>query len=136
MEDRINNMGQVDYLDLQHRYYIVIALSKEAENHLYDCQFYDDKGDIKEGYEGFWFDEKAFLLMEKYFFNFIDSECNLLINMYEEEFAFPEQLPNILEIIDRMSNECDNDKVLKLAKDFRSLVVKAIELNTPVGFCF
>lgn len=136
MENRINNLGQVEYLDLKHRYYIVIALSKDAENHLYDCQFFDEEGNIKDGYDGFWFNEKMFLLMEKYFFNFIDSECNLLINMYEEEFAFPDVLPQILDIIDRMSNECDNKEVLELAKDFRRIVVKAIELDTAVGFCF
>ena len=136
MEDRINNLGQVEYLDLKHRYYIVIALSKEAETHLFDCQFFDEKGDIKEGYDGFWFDERMFLLMEKYFFNFIDSECDLLINMYEEEFAFSDQLPQIMNIIDRMTNECDNDEVLELAKEFRRIVAKAIEIDTAVGFCF
>lgn len=136
MTDNINNLGQVEYLDLKHRYYIVIALSKDKENHLFDCQFYDDNGDIKEGYEGFWFDEKAYLLMEKYFFNFIDSECDLIINMYEEEFAFPDKLPKIIEIIDRMTNECDDNEILKLAKDFRRIVEKAIKLETAVGFCF
>ncbi len=74
--------------------------------------------------------------MEKYLFNFIDAECDLLINMYEEEYAEPGYLPQILEITNRTINSCDNDEVLKLVKEFRALVEKAIELNTVVGFCF
>ena len=128
--------GQVEYLNPKHRYYIVIALKKDLENNIYDCHFFDDNGDIKDGYQGFWFDERMFLLMEKYLFNFIDAECDLLINMYEEEYAEPGYLPQILEITNRTINSCDNDEVLKLIKEFRTLVEKAIELNTVVGFCF
>ena len=137
MEDKKDIMpGYVEYLNPKHRYYIVIALNKELENNIYDCHFFDDNGDIKEGYQGFWFDERMFLLMEKYLFNFIDAECNLLINMYEEEYAEPELGPQILEITDRTINNCDNEEVLKLAKEFRSLVERAIELKTVIGFCF
>lgn len=136
MKDEEKLPGYVEYLDLKHRYYIVIALKKELEDNIYDCHFFDENGDIKEGYQGFWFDEKLFLLMEKYLFNFIDAECDLLINMYEEEWAEPEILPHILEITDRTINNCDNDEVLKLAKEFRSLVEKAIDINAVVGFCF
>ena len=39
----------VEYLDLNHRYYVVIALKKELEDSLFDCHFFDDEGDIKEG---------------------------------------------------------------------------------------
>ena len=124
------------YLDLSHRYYIVIALSKASENSLFDCHFFDDKGEIKEGYEGFWFNEKMFLLMEEYFFNFIDAECNLLINMYEGEFVFPDKLPQVLSIIDRMMKQCDNDEILELAEKLRAIIKKAINLDTAVGFCF
>ena len=110
-EIEIRNLGRVKYLDLGHRYFL-------------------------EGYEGFWFDERLFLLMEKYFFNFIDQECNLIITMYEEEFVEPETLPKVLEIIDRQMKNCDNDEVLELAKQLRDVVSKAIEVKSPVGFCF
>ena len=135
-EIEIRNLGRVQYLDLGHRYYIVIAHSEEYLNHLYDCHFFDDNGDFLEGYEGFWFDERLFLLMEKYFFNFIDKECNLIITMYEEEFAEPEILPQVLDIVDRQIKNCDNDEVLELAKQLRNIVIKAIEVSSPVGFCF
>ena len=68
--------GYTEYLDLNHRYYIVIALKKELENNIYDCHFFDEKGEIKEGFDGFWFDEKLYLLLEKYLFNFISAECD------------------------------------------------------------
>ena len=132
-----NNIpGFKEYLDLNHRYYIVIALKKEQENSVYDCHFFDEKGDIKEGFDGFWFDEKLYLLLENYLFFPINKECDLIINMYEEEYAEPDILPHILEITDRMINNCDNEEVLEPAKEFRKLVEKAIELDTVVGFCF
>ncbi len=40
-----------------------------------------------------------------------------------------------LEITDRMINNSDNEEFLELAKEFRNLVLKAIEVNTCVG-CF
>ena len=136
--DNVNSkkLEYVDYLDLNHRYYIVIALRKELEDHLYDCSFTDDKGDILEGYEGMWFDEKAFLLMEKYLFNFINAECDLLINMYEEEYIDLDQLSKAEEITKCMINNSDNREFIKLANKFLSIVKKAISLNTFVGLCF
>lgn len=128
--------GYVDYLDLNHRYYIVIALKEGLESEFYTCHFYDDNGEIRDNYLGFWFNEKVFLLMEKYLFNFINKECGLLINMYEEEYAEPEQLPKILEITNRMICNSDNDEFLKYANQFKTIVEKAIELQTVVGFCF
>ena len=131
-----NIIQHTKYLDLNHRYYIVIALNKEAENDLFDCHFFDDNGDIKKDYDGFWFNERMFLLMEEYFFNFIDAECDLLINMYEEEFVFSDKLPQVLSIVNRMIKECDNNEVLELAEKLRNLIEKAIKLDTAVGFCF
>ena len=131
-----NIIQHTKYLDLNHRYYIVIALNKEAENDLFDCHFFDDNGDIKKDYDGFWFNERMFLLMEEYFFNFIDAECDLLINMYEEEFVFSDKLPQVLSIVNRMIKECDNNEVLEMAEKLMNLIEKEIKLDTAVGFCF
>ena len=38
-EIEIRNLGRVKYLDLGHRYYIVIAQSEEYLDHLYYCHF-------------------------------------------------------------------------------------------------
>lgn len=125
-----------EFLDLNHRYSIVIALDKEHENELIDCHFYNDYGEFKDGFMGMYFNEKKFLLMEKYLFNFINTECDLLISMYEEEWAEAGKLPQILEITSRMINNSDNQEFLKSAKEFKKIVEKAIELDTFIGFCF
>ena len=136
--------GHVEYLSLNHRYYVVIALRKELEDSIFDCHFFDDNGNIKEGFEGFWFNEKVFLTVEKYLFDFINSECGLWIDMYEEEDIFPEKLRQALEITNRqiLAVEKDADKIpdskvfLETAGKIKALIEKAIELDTVVGFCF
>ncbi len=136
--------GHVEYLSLNHRYYVVIALRKELEDSIFDCHFFDDNGNIKEGFEGFWFNEKVFLTVEKYLFDFINSECGLWIDMYEEEYIFPEKLRQALAITNRqiLAVEKDADKIpdskvfLETAGKIKALIEKAIELDTVVGFCF
>ncbi len=136
--------GHVEYLSLNHRYYVVIALRKELEDSIFDCHFFDDNGNIKEGFEGFWFNEKVFLTVEKYLFDFINSECGLWIDMYEEEDIFPEKLRQALEITNRqiLAVEKDADKIpdakvfLETAGKIKALIEKAVELDTVVGFCF
>ena len=136
--------GHVEYLSLNHRYYVVIALRKELEDSIFDCHFFDDNGNIKEGFEGFWFNEKVFLTVEKYLFDFINSECGLWIDMYEEEDIFPEKLRQALAITNRqiLAVEKDADKIpdakvfLETAGKIKALIEKAIELDTVVGFCF
>ena len=54
----------------------------------------------------------------------------------KEQFAEPEILPQVLDIVDRQIKNCDNDEVLELAKQLRNIVIKAIEVSSPVGFCF
>ena len=136
--------GYVEYLSLNHRYYVVIALRKELEDSIFDCHFFDDNGNIKEGFEGFWFNEKVFLTVEKYLFDFINSECGLWIDMYEEEDIFPEKLRQALEITNRqiLAVEKDADKIpdsdvfLETAGKIKALIEKAVELDTVVGFFF
>ena len=136
--------GHVEYLSLNHRYYVVIALRKELEDSIFDCHFFDDNGNIKEGFEGFWFNEKVFLTVEEYLFDFINSECGLWIDMYEEEDIFPEKLRQALAITNRqiLAVEKDADKIpdskvfLETAGKIKALIEKAVELDTVVGFCF
>ncbi len=136
--------GYVEYLSLNHRYYVVIALKKELEDSIFDCHFFDDNGDIKEGFEGFWFNEIVFVIVEKYLFDFLNDECGVWIDMYEEEQIFPEKLQQALEITTRqiLAVEKDAEKIpdsdvfLENARKIKALIEKAIKLNTTVGFCF
>lgn len=133
-----NNIpGYKEYLDMNKWYYILVPVNSEANNALSDYAFYDKDADkVKDGFLYMRFHEDKYCLMEEYLFNFIDAECDLLINMYEEEFADQEVLPSILEITDRMINSSDNEEFIKLASEFKELVEKAIEFNTCIGFFF
>ena len=132
----VDGVRYVKYLDLNKWYCVVVPKDKDAYNEMCDYKVWDDdKGDVRDIYWFMKFHEDKFYLMEEYLFNFIDAECNLLINMYEEEWIEGENLQKTLEITDRMINNCDNEEFLILAKEFRQLVEKAIEANTCVG-CF
>lgn len=132
----VDGVRYVKYLDLNKWYCVVVPKDKDAYNEMCDYKVWDDdKGDVRDIYWFMKFHEDKFYLMEEYLFNFIDAECNLLINMYEEEWIEGENLQKTLEITDRMINNCDNEEFLILAKKFRQLVEKAIEANTCVG-CF
>ncbi|WP_026834591.1 hypothetical protein [Eubacterium xylanophilum] len=136
-EERIvDGTRYVKYLDLTSWYCVVVPKNQNAYNEMCDYKVWDDeKGDVRDCYWFMKFHEDTYLLMEKYLFNFIDAECNLLINMYEEEWIEGENLQKTLEITDRMINNSDNEEFLELAKEFRNLVLRAIEVNTCVG-CF
>ena len=132
----IDGVRYVKYLDLNKWYCVVVPKDQEAYDLMCDYKVWDDeKQDVRDCYYFMKFHEDLYLLMEEYLFNFIDDECDLLINMYEEEWIEGDNLPKALEITDRMINNSDNEEFLKLAKEFRELVKKAIELNTCVG-CF
>lgn len=132
-----NNINQYNkYLDLNKRYDILVPKNAQALNELYDAHYYDENYEIKPDYYSMSFREDTYCLLEEYLFDFINAECGLLINMYEEEYAEQEQLNLILEITERMINNSDDEKFIVLAKDFRVLVVKAIELGTCIGFFF
>lgn len=133
-----NNIpGYKEYLDMDKWYYILVPVNAEANDALSDYAFYDNEADkVKDGFLYMRFHEDKYCLLEEYLFNFIDAECDLLINMYEEEFADPEVLPSILEITERMIDSSDNEEFIGLANEFKKLVEKAIQYNTCIGFFF
>lgn len=134
----MNNIaGYHEYLDMDKWYYILVPVNDEASDILSDYAFYDKESDrVKDGFLYMKFHEDKYCLMEEYLFNFIDAECDLMINMYEEEFADQEHLPSILEITERMIDSSDNEEFIELANEFKGLVQKAIDFNTCIGFFF
>ena len=136
-ERTVDGTRYVKYLDLNKWYCVLVPKDENAVNDMADYSFWDDKkGDVRDCYWFMKFHEDIYLLMEKYLFNFIDAECNLLINMYEEEWIEGDNLSKTLEITDIMINNSDNEKFVDLAKEFRALVEKAIQYNTCVGCYF
>lgn len=133
----VDGIRYVKYLDLNKWYCVLVPKNENAVNDMAGYNFWDEaKNDVRDDFLFIKFHEDTYLLMEKYLFNFIDAECGLLINMYEEEWIEGENLHKTLEITDRMINNCDNEELLELAKEFRTLVEKAIEYNTCVGCYF
>lgn len=129
--------GYKKYLDINHKYYILVPLTKQALDDLYDASFLNNEyGTVKDGYTYMEFNEEAFLLMEEYLFNFISDECNLIITMYEEEWAEKETLITIQEITKRMISNSDNELFIELAHKFLNLVNVAIEKERTMVFYF
>lgn len=127
---------QVEFLDLNHPYLILVPKDDEALALLYDGQIYLKKDEINNKFEFMKFNEKEYLLLEKYLFNFICAECNLIITMYEEEWVEGDKLYIISQITNQMINNSDNEEFIKLAKEFLKLVKKAIKNNTSLVFYF
>ncbi len=141
-EERVSDgtlykIKRTKYLDLNKWYCIVVPKSENAYDEMSNYRIWDEeKGDVRDCYLFMKFHEDTFCLMEKYLFNFINTECGLLINMYEEEWIEEGNLKKTIEITDRMINNSDNDEFIELAIEFKKLVEKAIELNTCVGCYF
>ena len=136
MGEKINIPGYVEYLDLTHPYLVLVPKNDEGLDLLYDAHIYSDCGKINEKLEYMQFNEKQFLLLEKYLFNFLCDSCDLIITMYEEEWVEGEKLIDVLSITNQAINNSDNQEFIILAKRFRELVQMAIELKTSLVFYF
>ena len=128
--------GQVEFLDLEHPYLILVPKDENGLNLLYDGNIYTDKGEICDKFHSMKFDEKQFLLMEKYLFNFICLECDVIITMYEEEWVDGDKLKTIQKLTEYSLNTSDNEEFIELANKFLNLVKLAIELKTSLVFYF
>lgn len=132
----VDGVRYVKYLDLNKWYCVVVPKDEKAFDEMCDYNVWDNKkGDVRNGFFYMKFHEDGYYLLEEYLFNFINVECDLLINMYEEEWIEGENLPKVLEITERMINNSDDEEFLKLANEFRNLVEKAIQCQTCMG-CF
>ncbi len=133
----VDGVRYVKYLDLKKWYCVVVPKDAKAYEAMCNYDIWDDeKADVRDCYYFMKFHEDSYVLMEKYLFNFIDAECNLLINMYEEEWIEEDNLSKALEITERMMNNSDDEKFLELAGEFLGLLKKALELKTCVGCYF
>ncbi len=131
-----NNITSSEYLDLNRLYDVVLPLEDSTEEAMYDYNYCDREHNIKSGFITMSFHEDDFCILEEYLFNFIGAECDLIITMYEEEFADVEHLPKILETTQRQIKNSDNKRFLELAKEFLAIIEKAIEIRRPIGFFF
>lgn len=128
-------MAIKEYLDLEKDYFILVPLNEEGLNELYSYDIYKDDY-VSNNIKAMIFHEDTFCYMESRLFDFINVECNLLINIYEEEIAETDQLMKILDITDLLIKNSDDEKFLEFANEFRLMITTAIEKNSCIGFYF
>lgn len=125
-----------EYVDESHKYYILVPLNENGEEQLYNYDFYDDKGGVNSNFKFMMFNEETFLYMEKRLLDFINVECDVLINMYEEEILEHEQLPKARQTIEKVLRNTDDKRLIEFACELEDLIDFAVENKKEVGFYF
>lgn len=123
------------YLNLSHSYRILVPKNSDAAERLYVYDIYDN-GEICSDMVCLEFHEDTFYYMESRILDFINVECDLLINMYEEEVLENEQLDSAINIVDILVRNSDDDAVITFGKKLLDLMRLAKECGTVVGFYF
>lgn len=86
--------------------------------------------------EYFTSEEYLFLETQKYL-DFLNVECDCLIDLYEEENIINEKLNNALEITKIIKKNTDDEKYIALLNRFIDIFELAIECNTYVNiYCY
>ena len=122
-------------LDLSHNYYIIVPLDAEGIERLYRYDIYFN-GEIRSDMAVLVFHEDVFYYMEPRLFDFINVECGLLINMYEEETLENDQLDKAIAIVEVVMNNSDDDVVIDFAKKVLELLRLAKQHGAIMGFYF
>lgn len=123
------------YINLDNNYYILVPISKEYVDDLYQYKIYDSKG-IRPCFKKMVFNEKKYIFIEKRLFDFINEKCDSYICMYEDEVIENDKLQTVKNITESLIQNSDEDEFLEFANEFLELVKYAIEAKVPVGFCF
>lgn len=128
----------IKILDPEKPYYILVPKSDDFSERLYRYEIYNDKGVDTDAFLYIEFREEFYYEIEQRLFDFINKQCNLYINMYEEEVIEPEQLSTVLGLTkNSMANlSSEDDKYLDFYKEFIALLNYAIEHQVPVGLYF
>ncbi len=128
----------IKILDPEKPYYILVPKSDDFSERLYRYEIYNDKGVDTDAFLYIEFREEFYYEIEQRLFDFINKQCNLYINMYEEEVIEPEQLSTVLGLTkNSMANlSSEDDKYLDFCKEFIALLNYAIEHQLPVGLYF
>ena len=122
-------------IDPAHEYRILVPVNDEATELLYKGEIYIN-GEISNDMIGLIFYEDTFYYMESKLFDFINVECDTLINMYEEEILDADQLDKAINIIEVIISNTDDKTLLQFAQMLLELLNLAKRNRTIVGFCF
>lgn len=122
-------------INLSKEYKIIVPLDAAAADQLYEYDIYQN-GEIRNGMVGLVFYEDTFYYMEKRLLDFINVECGLLINMYEEEVLENDQLDKGIQVVELVMNNSDDSVLLDFAQKLLELLRLAKKQGTIVGFYF
>ena len=122
-------------INLSKEYKIIVPLDAAAADQLYEYDIYQN-GEIRNGMVGLVFYEHTFYYMEKRLLDFINVECGLLINMYEEEVLENDQLDKGIQVVELVMNNSDDSVLLDFAQKLLELLRLAKKQGTIVGFYF
>ena len=131
----------VKYLDIKKEYYILVPLNKKALEDLYRYKIYkkhcqEDECIIKDTFKAMIFHEDTYYEMESMLFDYINVECDIIINMYEEAIVENNQLEKVLLLTNSLLESSKDENFIKFATEFKSLVELAIKKKTVIGFYF
>jgi len=84
------------------------------------------------------FDSTEYFYLENMkYLDFINVNCDTLIDLYEEEVIPNEKLKNALEITELLKNNSSDEKYNELLTRFIDIFKKAIDAGTFVGvYCY
>ena len=128
-------MMNVDILDPEKDYLIIVPLNQIGEDELYRNEIFKDAY-ISNNLQYMVFHEDQYNYMEPRLFDIINIELGTMINMYEEEIVENDQLEALIDIVDLLISNSDDERFLQFANDFKSLLNVAKKHHTIVGFCF
>ncbi len=132
-----NSQSEITFKD----YYILVPLTQEAIDDLYRYEIYKENCDkredlIRDSFKAMIFDEETCHFLDDNLFTFINAECDVMIDIYEDETVENDQLETVLELTNSLLESSNDERFIKLATEFKSLVELAINKKTVVGFYF
>ncbi len=81
--------------------------------------------------------EEYFYLESKKYFDFLNSECSCIIDLFEDEDIPNDKLNSALEITNILINQSTDEKFIELAKKFIKIFELAIKCNTYINiYCY
>lgn len=135
LSDEKKGVFKDECINPTHEYRILVPIDKEAAAKLYQGEIYTD-GEISSDMVGLVFKEDTFYYMESKIFDFINVECNTLINMYEEEILDADKLDKAGAVVELIIRNSDDTQVLAFTGILLDLIRSAKKYGTIVGFYF
>lgn len=135
LPDELANIEKPKCINLSNEYRILVPFDDKTEERMYRYDLYQD-GEIRPEFYGIEFHEDTFYYMETRLFGFLNVECGLLINMYEEEVLENDLLDKAINVINLVIDNSEDDVLSDFANKLIDCINIAKQQGTVVGFYF